>query len=83
MTNVRMRRFLLLVGFLCLSAAAKAIVGWQDTESHLWYNWTDNTKTAVMVIQSQVDSYSGEYTIPASIMVKKSQESDPEEVPVT
>ena len=83
MTNVRMRRFLLLVGFLCLSAAAKAIVGWQDTKSHLWYNWTDNTKTAVMVIQSQVDSYSGEYTIPASIMVKKSQESDPEEVPVT
>ena len=83
MKNVRIRRFLLLVGFLCLSAVANAIVGWQDTESHLWYNWTDNTKTAVMVIQSQVDSYSGEYTIPASIMVKKSQESDPEEVSVT
>ncbi len=82
MTNVRMRRFLLLVGFLCLSAVAKAVVGWQDTESHLWFNWTDNSKTAVMVIQSQVGSYSGEYTIPASIMAKKNQESDPEEVSV-
>ena len=78
MTNVRMRRFLLLVGFLCLSAVVNA-EGWKDkdrdgyTGSHLWYTWTDNSKTAVKVIKAQNgEIYSGDYTIPETISVNVS-----------
>ena len=72
--NVLTRRFLLLVGFLCLTMGANA---WQDPDSRLYFAWTDNN-TAVMVIQPQNgDKYSGAYTIPAKINVKVSE--DPEE----
>ena len=56
-----MRRFLLLVGFLCLSAVADAaVMGWKDATSGLWVDWVDkNTKDAVKVIQAQNnESYS-------------------------
>lgn len=79
MTNVRMRRFLLLVGFLCLSAVADAaVMGWKDATSGLWVDWIDkNTKDAVKVIQAQDnESYSGAYTIPSTITVNMS--NDPE-----
>lgn len=70
MTNVRMRRFFLLVGFLCLSAVVNAaVIGWKDEASGLWVDWIDkNTKEEVKVIQAQNnESYSGAYTIPSTI----------------
>ena len=92
MTNVRMRRFLLLVGFLCLSAVVNA-EGWKDkdrdgyTGSHLWYTWTDNSKTAVKVIKAQNgEIYSGDYTIPETISVNvstKPNEYDYQDITVT
>ena len=79
MTNVRMRRFLLLVGFLCLSAVVNA--AWQDTNSGLWFEWIDKNvkEDGVKVIQAQNGSYSGPYTIPVSI---PSPEDENESVPV-
>ena len=79
MTNVRMRRFFLLVGFLCLSAVVNA--AWQDTNSGLWFEWIDKNvkEDGVKVIQAQNGSYSGPYTIPVSI---PSPEDENESVPV-
>ena len=56
MTNVRMRRFFLLVGFLCLTTVVNAaVIGWKDAASGLWVDWVDkNTKDAVKVIQPMV-----------------------------
>ena len=92
MKNVRIRRFFLLVGFLCLSAVANA-EGWKDkdrdgyTGSHLWYTWTDNSKTAVKVIKAQNgEIYSGDYTIPETISVNvstKPNEYDYQDITVT
>lgn len=84
MTNVRMRRFLLLVGFLCLTTVVNAaVIGWKDAASGLWVDWVDkNTKDAVKVIQvpNNESAYSGSYTIPANILSPE----DPEvSVPVT
>lgn len=79
MTNVRMRRFFLLVGFLCLTTVVNAaVIGWKDAASGLWVDWVDkNTKDAVKVIQAQNnESYSGAYTIPSTITVNMS--NDPE-----
>lgn len=80
MTNVRMRRFFLLVGFLCLSAVADAaVMGWKDATSGLWVDWIDkNSKEdGVKVIQAQDnESYSGSYIIPSTITVNMS--NDPE-----
>lgn len=65
MTNVRMRRFFLLVGFLCLTMGANA---WQDPDSRLYFEWISESGKTARVIKAPNDApYSGAYTIPEKI----------------
>jgi hypothetical protein len=79
-----MKRLLLISWLLCLTVAINAI-GWKDAETGLWFDWTDNLKVTVHVIQAQNnEKYSGVYTIPSKINVKVSNNpaEDINDVPV-
>ena len=62
--NVLTRRFLLLVGFLCLTMGANA---WQDPNSRLYFEWIESESTARVIKAPNDAPYSGEYTIPSTI----------------
>lgn len=65
MKSIRMRRFLLLVGFLCLTMGANA---WQDPDSRLYFEWISESGKTARVIKAPNDApYSGAYTIPEKI----------------